>query len=121
MKAVEETCEKCRPFSDVSKYNDVFNVADYTQSLFDMFVGDRQKVCLKCTHKTLEQIVDRFSDEVFVTNVTDEGFEINVECAVSHGLCSWLAGFADDVEVLSPDILREMMIERAKKIENLYK
>lgn len=121
MKSVEETKQKSRHFSEVSEYRDMFNVADYTKSLFDMFVGNRQKVHLKCAKKTLEQIVDRFGDEIFVTNVTDEFYEITVECAVSHGLCSWLAGFADDIEVISPDNLREMMLARAQKIEKLYK
>lgn len=121
MKSVVETDEKCRRFSEVSKYTDSFNVAEYTQSLFDMFVGERKPVHLKCAIGLLEQIVDRFGENIFVSNVTDSHFEINVECAVSHGLCSWLSGFADDIEVISPAELREMMIERAEKIYKLYK
>ncbi|MBO4734077.1 MAG: WYL domain-containing protein, partial [Clostridia bacterium] len=39
MKSVAETDEQYRRFSEVSKYTDTFNVADYTQSLFDMFAG----------------------------------------------------------------------------------
>ena len=121
MKSVEEIDEKYRYFGEVSKYTDSFNVADYTQSLFDMFVGERQTVNLKCASRLLEQIVDRFGDSIFVSNVTENDFEINVECAVSHGLCSWIAGFGDDIEVLSPQTLKDMMKERAQKILNLYK
>lgn len=121
MKSVEETDEKCRHFSEVSKYSDTFNAADYTKGLFAMFSGEITRVCLKCSRGTLEQIVDRFGDGIFVTNVTDTHFEINVECAVSHGLVSWLAGFSDDIEVISPINLREMMKERSQKILNLYK
>ena len=121
MKNVEETEEKARHFSEVSKYTDSFNVADYTKSLFDMFVGIRQTVRLKCAKTILEQIVDRFGDEIFVSNVTDTHFEINVECAVSPALCTWLFGYGDDIEVITPDSLRDMMRERAKKIEKLYK
>lgn len=121
MKSVEETGEKYRHFSEVTKYSDSFNVADYTKSLFDMFAGERENVHLKCDKRLLEHIVDRFGDSIFVTNVTDTHFEITVQCAVSHGLVSWLAGFADDIEVLSPEKLRDMMSERAKKILKLYK
>ena len=121
MKSVCETAEKARGFSEVSKYTDTFNVADYTQSLFDMFVGERQTVCLKCSKKLLEQIIDRFGESVFVTNVTETHFQIDAQCAVSHGLVSWLAGFGDDIEVLAPDGLRSMMRDRAEKILNLYK
>lgn len=121
MKSVVETDERVRKFSEVSKYTYSFNVADYTKSLFDMFVGERQDVHLKCTKRLLEQIVDRFGENIFVTNVTDTHFEISVQCAVSHGLCSWLMGFADDVKVISPQSLCDMMRERANKIYNLYK
>ena len=121
MKSVEETDEKCRHFSEVSKYTDTFNVADYTQTLFDMFAGERDQVNLRCSKKLLEQIVDRFGENIFVTNVTETHFEIGVSCAVSRGLCSWIAGFGDDIEVLSPQSLRDMMRERAEKILNLYK
>lgn len=121
MKSVTETAEKCRRFSEVSKYTDYFNVADYTQSLFDMFAGKRQQVHLRCAKHLLEQIIDRFGEGIFVSNVTDTHFEIRANCAVSHGLVSWLCGFGNDVEVLSPDSLREMMFERAKKILDLYK
>lgn len=121
MKSVEEINEASRHFSEVSSYSDSFNTADYTKSLFDMFVGIRQKVHLKCDKKLIEQICDRFGDGIYITNVTDTHFEIDVECAVSHGLVSWLIGFSDDIEVLSPESLRDMMGERAQKILKIYK
>ena len=120
MKSVVETNEKSRHFSEVSPYSDSFNVADYTKGLFDMFVGDFSKIHLRCAKETLEQIVDRFGTSIFVSNVTDTHFEINVQCAISHGLVSWLAGFSDNIEVLAPEALREMMKERAEKISRLY-
>lgn len=121
MKSVAETDEQYRRFSEVSKYTDTFNVADYTQSLFDMFAGERQTVHFKCSKKLLEQIFDRFGESIFVTNVSETHFEFDAQCAVSHGLVSWLAGFGDDVEVLSPRCLRDMLLERAEKILDLYK
>lgn len=121
MKNVEQTEEKARYFGEVSKYTDSFNVADYTKSLFDMFSGIRQSVHLKCAKTILEQIVDRFGDKIFVSNVTDEHFEIDVECAVSPALCTWLFGYGGDIEVISPDSLRAMMRERAENIEKIYK
>ncbi len=121
MKSVIETGETARHFGEVCEYSDVFNVADYTKGLFDMFVGDIEEVRLKCAKATLEQIVDRFGSSIFVTNVTDTHFEINVKCAVSHGLVNWLLGFSDSVEVISPQSLRDMITERTAKIQNLYK
>ena len=121
MKSVEETDEVARHFSEVSKFSDFFNVAEYTKGLFDMFVGDFQKIHLRCAKNTLEQIVDRFGTSIFVSNVTDDFFEFSVECAVSYGLINWLIGFSDNIEVLEPQSLRDMVKERAKKILELYK
>lgn len=120
MKSVEETEIKYRHFGEVSSYSDSFDVADYTQSLFDMFSGDLTPVHLKCAKKTLEQIVDRFGDAVFVTNVTDTHFEIEVNCALSDALCTWLIGYGDDIEIKSPQLLKDKMLGRIEKIQNLY-
>ncbi|MBO4694169.1 MAG: WYL domain-containing transcriptional regulator [Clostridia bacterium] len=121
MKSVEETTEKSRHFSEVSSYSDSFNVADYTKRLFDMFVGNFSRIHLRCSKDTLEQIVDRFGNSIFVSNVTDKYFEISVECAVSYGLVNWIVGFSDNIEVISPEPLRTMIKERAQKVLNLYK
>ena len=121
MKSVKETDEKARHFKEVSRYTDSFDIADYTQTLFDMFSGELMTVHLKCSKKLLEQIADRFGDGIFVTNVTDTHFEIDVKCAVSEALCTWLMGYGDEIEVISPQMLRDKILARTEKIKKLYK
>ena len=120
MKAVNVLEENIRPFTQVSEYVDCFDVADYTQKLFGMYVGDQADVVLKCSKKVIEQIADRFSKDIFIRNVTDTHFTITVKAAVSDALVTWIMNYGDNIEVLSPDNLKEMIVERANNIIELY-
>ncbi len=110
-----------RHFSEVSDYCDTFDVADYTKKLFGMFGGDMQEIKLRCNNKILEQVTDRFGDRIFITNVTDTTFDFSVKAAISDGLVTWITNYSDSIEVVSPTILREKIIDRAEKILGIYK
>lgn len=120
MKTVEQTNDKIRPFSEVSDYTDVFDIADYTQKLFGMYSGDLKDVELKCSKKYIEQIADRFSENIFIRNVTDTHFNITVKAVESPALVTWIMNYGDGIEVLAPDSLKELIINRTKSILNLY-
>ncbi len=120
MKTVNEINEPIRHFSEVSEYKDVFDVADYTNKLFSMFGGKNEKIDLRCSRKILEQVLDRFSDDIFIRNITETHFEITVCVAVSEGIVTWIMNYADNIEVLSPDYLREKISEKARSVLSVY-
>lgn len=120
MRSVEITDESIRPFSEVSGYIDIFDVADYTKKLFGMFGGKETQIKLRCNKSMLEQAADRFGEGIFITNVTDDSFEFSVTAALSEGLVTWLMNYGDNVEVLFPQSLRSMLSERARKITEIY-
>lgn len=121
MRAVTEINEPWRHYSEVSEYKDTFDVADYTRKLFGMFVGKEQKVELRCKRDILEQVADRFGENVFIKNVTDTHFDLGVDAALSEALVTWITNYGDGIEVLSPQSLRDMIKSRAEKILSLYK
>ena len=121
MRAVTETNEPWRHYSEVSDYEAAFDVADYTKKLFGMFVGEAQTVELRCKRDILEQVADRFGENVFIRNVTDTHFDLGVDAVVSEALVTWLTNYGDGIEVLSPKTLRDMIKNRAEKILSLYK
>ena len=118
---VEITNEPVRHFSEVSNYCDTFDVADYTKKLFGMFGGNTQDVKLRCSNTILEQVTDRFGDNIFITNVTENSFDFTVKAAVSDALVTWICNYADSIEVLKPIELREKITSRVEKILNVYK
>ena len=118
---MEITADTYRHFSEVSEYTEFFDIADYTSKTFNMYSGQTQEIELKCSKKILEQIVDRFSDEIFIYKVTDDTFSFSVKAVVSQGLISWILQYGSDIEVISPETLKDGVIKTVKKIKDMYK
>ncbi len=121
IKSVEICDEPSRHFSEVSEYRDTFDVADYTKKLFGMFSGDTDEIKLRCSNKILEQVADRFGENIFITNVTDTHFDFAVKAAISDGLVTWIMNYGEQIEVLKPTVLRDKVLDRAERILYLYK
>lgn len=119
--SVEILDEPIRHFSEVSDYSDTFDVADYTKKLFGMFGGNTQEIKLRCSNKLLEQVTDRFGENIFITNVNEKTFDFTAKAAVSEGLVTWIMNYGDDIKVIKPDDLKQKIIDRADKILSLYK
>lgn len=121
MKGVSETNTPLRHFSEVSEYKDVFDVANYTNRLFSMYGGKNENIDLRCSKEILEQVTDRFSEEIFIRNVTDTHFDVTVNVVVSNAITTWIMNYADKIEVISPMYLRDMICDRAESILSVYK
>lgn len=121
IKSVSICDEPSRHFSEVSEYRDTFDVADYTKKLFGMFGGETDSIKLRCSNKILEQVADRFGNDIFITDVTDTDFSFTVKAAISDGLVTWVMNYGDEIEVLKPEELRRRIKSRAKDIFELYK
>ncbi|MBE6774494.1 MAG: WYL domain-containing protein [Clostridia bacterium] len=123
MKKVEITSEPSRDFSEVSPYGKFFDSADYSGKLFNMFSGDTRKLVLRCKDSILEEMIDRFGDECKIRkSVADkqEQFTLETKCVYSEGLVSWLMQFGDKVQVISPESLRDDIVEKAESIRRIY-
>ncbi len=121
MKKVEITDMPSRPFSEVSEYTDTFDVSDYTAKAFNMFGGESRQIELKCKKERLEQIIDRFSDDIFIFGLTDTTFSFSADALISDGLIGWLLQFGTDIEVVKPEALRNDISQKIKELNELYK
>ena len=118
---VETLSQKARHFSEVSEYKDFFDVSDYTNKLFNMHSGKIENIELRCNKKLAEQVLDRFSQNIFITN-TDEGyFNFSYKAAISQALVTFILNYGEDIEVIKPETLRNMVSHRAEKVAKLYK
>ncbi len=120
MHKIEITDEKSRHFSEVSDYTAGFDVSDYTNRLFSMYGGEFEEISLRCDKKLTEQVVDRFSERIFVRDVSETHFSFTVKAAVSEGLVGWILSYGTSIEVVSPKSLRERVKLRAKEIFDVY-
>lgn len=120
MKTVRIIDEKYRHFSEVSNYRDTFDIADYAGKTFNMFGGELKQIELRCSAKILEQVMDRFSDELYIKNVQDGKISFTHKALISEGLIGWILQFGEDIEVLEPKELREQIKQKIDKISKLY-
>lgn len=123
MKKVTITEELYRDFSEVSAYRSFFDSADYSGKLFNMFSGDHRKLKLRCSDSILEEMIDRFGDDCDIKKVARadrDTFTLETSCVYSEGLVSWLMQFGDKVEVLSPEGLKNDIIEKTEQILKRY-
>lgn len=113
--------EKARHFSEVSGYSEFFDVADYTNKLFGMYSGELQTIELCCKREIAKTVADRFSENIFITNVTENEFCFSYEAAVSEALVTFIMNFGDGIKVIKPQVLCDMITERAQKVLQVYK
>ncbi len=120
MHAAEETELPIRPFSEVSDYKNYFDVADYTKRLFGMFGGKIEEIELKCSKDMLEQVLDRFGENIFISKLTEKTFNFTYSAAVSDALVTWIINFGDKIEAVKPKSLRNMIKDRITSINKIY-
>lgn len=120
IRKIEVLDETARPVNEVSEYESVFDVADYTSKMFNMFSGECATVKLLCDLDLREQIMDRFGTKIPLTAVDNDHFETTIDAALSDGLISWVMEFGEKLKVLEPPELAEKVKEKALKIVSLY-
>lgn len=118
--AVEILESNSRHFSEVSDYTEFFDVADYTKKLFSMYSGELCDIELCCNKQITEQVFDRFSENIFIKNVTENEFNLTVKAAVSDALVTWILNYGKNLRVIKPLELKEMVIKRAKEVLENY-
>lgn len=117
---VEILSEKARNMAEVCGYKNYFDAADYASKQFHMFSGKPETVELKCKNEILEQMLDRFGEKVFMRRSDDESFLLRTEAAVNKGLVTWIMQYGDDMKVVSPQTLKDMVKDMAQRIAAVY-
>ena len=95
-----------------------FNIDDYINTTFRMFNAEHTDVELLCDNDVIDSIIDRFGENIEITEAATENFRITVNVATSHIFYSWIFGFGGKVKILRPENIRseyEEMLKNALK------
>lgn len=120
MKKVKMLNENFRHYSEVSEYKEYFDIADYAKKSFQMYAGEETEIELECSEKILEQVVDRFSEKIFIRNVQNGKFCFTTNVLLSDGLVNWILQFGNDIKVKSPENLKNLVSEKVKALSEIY-
>lgn len=120
MKKVNILGEDYRHFSEVCEYKEHFDIADYAKKSFQMYAGEETEIELECSEKILEQVVDRFSDKIFIRNVENGKFVFSTKVLLSDGLVNWILQFGNDIKVKGPCTFKNLVSEKVKELAEIY-
>ena len=109
-----------RHFSQVSAYGAKFDAADYTPKCLNMFGGEVMRIRLKCSISIVNEVFDRFGDEITVQSEGEDRFTAFVSAVGGVGFLSWAAQFGDQLEIVSPPELRQQMRRRLEAAIKAY-
>ena len=107
-------------FSKVSQYTDKFDIADYSNKLFNMFSGEEANVTLSCSNSILDEIIEKFGDDVPIKIDENDRFRIKAEVEMSEGLVSWILQYGTDIKIIQPKALMKAVKEKASQILEMY-
>lgn len=110
-----------RPVGEVSDYEGRFDAVDYAGKCLNMFGGEIEKITVRCRMELLNEVFDRFGEDIPVKKDGEEHFIARVEAAASKGFINWVCQFGEDAEVLEPESLRREVGEYLMKAAERYK
>ncbi|MGI6249408.1 MAG: helix-turn-helix transcriptional regulator [Acutalibacteraceae bacterium] len=113
--------ERIRPYSQITGKKEDFNPAAYAAVHLNMFSGEQADIELCCSTDILDEILDRFGNDVPLRAVENDRFIIKTQAAISKGLVAWLLQYSADIKVLSPQSLADEIVRNAGSILALYK
>ena len=103
---------------------EVFRAIDmktYTQRVFSMFGGERQRVTLRFTNNLLDAVVDRFGTQgVSYWQEDERHFCAAANVEISNPFFGWLLGFGNMVKIMEPQPIVERFTAYLDKVRGLY-
>lgn len=112
IRGVREEPVKWRHFSEVSPYQEEFDLSDYARKCINMYGGEAEKILLWCAHDLAAEIADRFGTEYVLKDSDAFGFTVEVTAVPGKGFLNWAGQFGADLEILRPEFLRNEMRNR---------
>ena len=86
---------------------------DSVQKVTYAFVGKQEEIKLRCENFTLRYVLDRFGTDVRITDNHDGTFTASFS-ASPNGVKFWALQYLPYIEVLSPQSLRDSIIDSSK-------
>lgn len=116
MKELSLSCDKFNK----DKFHKEFNVVDYANKTFEMFIGDTEKVEIEFNNSMMNIVIDKFGEGIKINRAKEGYFNIVVDIQVSNTFYSWLFIFGEDAKILSPLGVREEFKRYLERVRRIY-
>ena len=97
-----------------------FDIEKYRTQVFSMFGGEVHTVEMQFVEEMIDDMYDKFGEEIRIMPGTDGTFRVKVPIQISPTFFSWVAGSCGKVHILYPRTINEQFKEFVEKIKNAY-
>lgn len=94
----------------------IAGVAEVTEQAFKMYGGELEDVLIQFDRSLIGPVIDKFGEDTPMMTVNERTCAATVHVQVSKTFFGWLAQFADQMKVISPDNVKEQYKEHITKI-----
>jgi predicted DNA-binding transcriptional regulator YafY len=93
-----------------------FNVAEYCRSIFSMYDGENVRVKLIADNSIINAMIDRFGKDVIMSRFDEDHVQIIANIKTAGTFFGWLTQFGTNIQIESPDSLRDEYVAFLKNI-----
>lgn len=96
-----------------SKNNNRENIKEEVERAIYAFAGTPEHITMRCKNTVLNDVIDKFGNDVRISDYNDEGFTVSLYVS-PHGIKFWALQYLPYVEIQKPEWLRNDIIESIK-------
>lgn len=118
---MKDVRELTTPREYEKEFKENVDITNYTQRVFSMFGGQREKVTIRFINQRLDTVVDQFGIRGVKYEKVDEGhFTVTTEVELSDMFYAWIFGFGRRAKIIDPPYVADKMREYCQKVADMY-
>ncbi len=116
---MESVCIEETPLVEKTEFEN-FDIETYRSQVFSMFGGELRTVELQFVAEMLDDIYDKFGEQVRIQETPDGNYRVRVPIQISPNFFAWIVGSRGKVHILSPRTIAEQFEDFVQKIKEIY-
>ncbi len=92
------------------------DISDMTEQTFKMFGGKKENITIQFRNSLIGVVYDKFGEDINMVRVSESECVASVNVQVSPTFWGWLFQFVGEMQIISPEQLREEYIVRCEKV-----
>lgn len=117
---IEILNEPVKPASSLPQCPEGINPAQLSCEQPYMFTGEREYVVMTLDKGYINDIIDWFGDNFYVSVLDDNKVKVELKANIS-AMRYWALQYGTNIEIIQPHSLRDLIIEDIKHMNNIYK
>lgn len=109
-----------KPAKEIVGDNPSKRIEEYVSKSLYNFGGENTHLKLRVKADMVDELIDYFGEEIEFQKREEDFFDVRVVVNDGDGLYFWLLQYAEKVKVISPENVRVELLDRIKRIMDLY-